>query len=104
MSKKIIEAIQEAEEAALEIRKKADVNASAIITEAVISADEICKEVALLAEGEYEKKIADAKRTAEARIDENRRLSYENAASMTEIAKKKSDKAIAFVIDSILGS
>ena len=73
---KIIEEIRAAESTALEIRKKADADASLIISE--------------------------ARRTAEARINENRRLSYENAGAMADIVKKRTDTAIAFVIDSIL--
>lgn len=99
---KIIEEIRAAESTALEIRKKADADASLIISEALKEADALCKAEEQSGEKEYKEKISQARRTAEARINENRRLSYENAGAMADIVKKRTDTAIAFVIDSIL--
>lgn len=102
MPKKIIEKIKEAEETSLQIRKNADATVKAIIDEALKTADAICKEATVEAKMCYEKSLSAAKKTAEARITENRRISYENAASMTEIAKGKTDEAVRFIIDSVL--
>lgn len=102
MPKKIIEEIKKAEGEALEIRKSADTSVKEIIDKALKEADEIRKSATLEAEKEYEKSIEAAKKSAEARIDENRRLSYENAAAVTETAKKNTDNAASFIINSIL--
>lgn len=102
MPKSIIDEIKAAEAAATEIRKNADISVKDIIDGAKKEADSICKETTLNAVSDYEKRIAEAKKTAEAQIDENRRLSYENAAAMTEIAKNKTDVAVKLIIDRIL--
>lgn len=103
MPKKIIEEIKAAEAAALEIRKKADVDARATVDIALNAAEETVSDATASAEMAYKEKIEEAKKTAALRIDENRKLAYENAAAMTEIARGKADGAVKFIIDSILG-
>ena len=101
---KIIEEIKAAEKNARDIKQKAEVSAAAVISEALLTAEEICKEARDGAKAEYDKKISEAKQTARARIDEYRRISYENAAVLTEIAEKRSEKAVDFIVDRILGT
>ena len=98
----IIEEITKAEELAREIRKKADLKANEVITEAISEAKKICSDATLSAEQEYGKKINETKKAARARIDEYRRISYENAATAAEVVRKRTEIAVSFVIDNVL--
>lgn len=102
MSKSIIDEIRAAEDAAYEIRKNADIKVKETVEEALRTAENIRAEATSAAEAEYAERIAEAKKVAEARIDENRRLSYENAAIMTETSKKKTNAAVKFIVDAVL--
>jgi vacuolar-type H+-ATPase subunit H len=102
MLRNIIDEIKLAEQNAYEIRKGAESDAQSSVDAAKNEAKKIYNDAIKSTETECAVKISEAKRIAEARIDESRRMAYENACAMTEIAKEKEDAAVKIIIDGVL--